>query len=421
MTILCLSDSTENMEPLTKGYSRIFFQIQTQHPFDHSLEHAQRIFETLTHRCNLDEIKLIIAEYVDSLLIIFCMRRAGYSIPTIFIPHSNPYPLENFYYFSLLAILRNPHDVVLCGTRRTAAQYRKMLNVRALPICTYGIDDTFQPIDKHTARRELGLQSKQKIILYTGRFAKDKNLSMLLDVYHRQKKRIPNLQLVISSHYIDPYSYNSLANKLLDVICFYKLTQKQLIQVYSAADLYTTPATSIFETWGRSPIEALRCHTPLLLPQWSGFEEYTLPHHGKIARVKHFESPQIHPFHYAQTDQEHYEELMFEMLTHPFSLNLQLSEWSTKTYSMAKIRKLIQELYQPDYSFFQPYPENQQIRVDYLSEPVAVFLDYLQVDTLSTLLKKAASLGIISRRFLGGNEFLNYLHHVFFRDLQPLT
>ena len=240
------------MGDLTKGYRRAFFPVRLRHPYDHSLEYAQQEFVSLAQQFDLHTVKLVIAEYVDSLLIIFCMRRAGYSIPTIFIPHSNPYPLENFFYFTLLAILRNPRDIVLCGTRRTAAQYKKVLNVRALPIATFGIDEHFQPIAKRDARLALNLDPDQKIILYTGRFAKDKNLAMLIDVYHQQKKRVSNLQLVLSSNYIDAISYNHLATRLRDVICFYKLSKEQLIHLYSAADLYTTPATSIFETWGRS-------------------------------------------------------------------------------------------------------------------------------------------------------------------------
>ena len=144
--ILCLSDSKTVMEPLTRGWRRAFFPIQQRHPFNHSLKQAERDFEELSHRFELGDVRLIVAEYIDSLLLVFCIRRAGYSIPTIFIPHSNPYPLDNFFYFVLLAILRNPRDTVLCGTRRTAAQYRKLLNIRALPISTFGIDDDFQAL-----------------------------------------------------------------------------------------------------------------------------------------------------------------------------------------------------------------------------------------------------------------------------------
>ena len=204
------------------------------------------------------------------------------------------------------------------------------------------------------------------------------------------------------------------------MICFYKLSKNQLIQLYSAADLYTTPATSIFETCGRSPIEALRGNTPIFLPEWSGFEEYTLPHHGRIAPVNHYEKPILYPFHFAQTDKEQYSALMYEMLTEPFSLEVKLPEWADQTHSFTAIRSLIETMMRPRMSFFQPYPEAANIAIELLSETVAVFLDYLQVKTLAQLLEREKELGIISRKFIGDMEFLRFLHQQFFRDLAPL-
>jgi len=117
---------------------------------------------------------------------------------------------------------------------------------------------------------------KPPFLLYTGVWRSHKNLPRLIETFFilLNHKKLP-LQLVITGkpnpHY--PEVKQLVKNlKLSKHIHFPGLvTEKQLIQLYNAAQFYVFP--SLYEGFGLPPLEAMRCGTPVLASETSSIPE----------------------------------------------------------------------------------------------------------------------------------------------------
>ena len=128
--------------------------------------------------------------------------------------------------------------------------------------------ELFRPEDKARARRHLGLDEKEKVILYVGRFAALKGIDRLLKAI-THLRHLQNLKLVIiggdgqtSPEFME---FQRLSSKLdiHDRIVFAgRLEQDALPRYYSAADLLAVP--SYHESFGLVALEALACGTPVV-------------------------------------------------------------------------------------------------------------------------------------------------------------
>jgi len=127
---------------------------------------------------------------------------------------------------------------------------------------------TFQPIERAAARKKLGLQDDEKIILFVGRFTASKGIERLLDAMTYLKHH-PKLKLVIiggDGHDApDSVKLKKLSLKL-GVSNMTKLVgrvdQDNLPPYYCAADLLAV--SSYHESFGLVALESLACGTPVV-------------------------------------------------------------------------------------------------------------------------------------------------------------
>lgn len=128
--------------------------------------------------------------------------------------------------------------------------------------------DIFRPVEKAQARRQLGFDVEEKILLYVGRFAALKGIDRLLKAMtHLRDLKALKLVIIGGDGDTSPEfrEFQRLSSKLGidDRIAFAgRLEQTALPQYYSAADLLAVP--SYHESFGLVALEALACGTPVV-------------------------------------------------------------------------------------------------------------------------------------------------------------
>jgi D-inositol-3-phosphate glycosyltransferase len=126
----------------------------------------------------------------------------------------------------------------------------------------------FQPVNKPAARKKLGFDNDEKILLYVGRFSALKGIDRLLHAM-RHLRRHTSLRLVIiggdgrtapdSIEFQRLSSESGMENRILFTG---RIEQDDLPPYYSAADLLVVP--SYHESFGLVALEALACGTPVI-------------------------------------------------------------------------------------------------------------------------------------------------------------
>ncbi len=160
---------------------------------------------------------------------------------------------------------------IIAATAREKAELTRFYNAepQKMSVVPCGVNmDLFRPVDKADARKRLGFNAKEKIILYVGRFAALKGIDRLLKAMTHLND-LQDLKLVIiggdgagAPEYIE---FQKLSSELdiNDKIFFAgRLDQEELPQYYSAADLLALP--SYHESFGLVALEALACGTPVV-------------------------------------------------------------------------------------------------------------------------------------------------------------
>ena len=160
---------------------------------------------------------------------------------------------------------------IIAATAREKTELTRFYNAepQKMSVVPCGVNmDLFRPVDKADARKRLGFNAKEKIILYVGRFAALKGIDRLLKAMTHLND-LQDLKLVIiggdgagAPEYIE---FQKLSSELdiNDKIFFAgRLDQEELPQYYSAADLLALP--SYHESFGLVALEALACGTPVV-------------------------------------------------------------------------------------------------------------------------------------------------------------
>jgi glycosyltransferase involved in cell wall biosynthesis len=369
--VLCLSDSLDDISNFVKGCNLSFFQIEQLDPEQRKWEFFDWIYQELKGSLDLSRVDLIIAEYVEAIPLVYFMRKEGYFCPTIFIPHMNPYPLNILFYFLLVSQYSHPQDVVLCGSQQAVNGYNQFVNIHALPICTFGIKNQYRKGDKNQARKELALPLKGKILLYTGRFMNDKALLPLFEAYEEMKKRMKNLSLVLSVNHIDCDYFNSLAPRMRDVILFYRLAHEKMNLLYQSSDLFVSAATSVFETYGKSPLEAISSGIPAVVPKWDGFHYFITPNNGALANIFYCDLVEDSPFSFAQVDIKDFVDKCCSWLTkNESAVDASLPPWAYYHHTMDVLTEMVQTQLTKSGKFYKQISNEKEI--DFSSYPAII-------------------------------------------------
>ncbi|UCH50902.1 MAG: glycosyltransferase [Chloroflexota bacterium] len=127
--------------------------------------------------------------------------------------------------------------------------------------------DLFKPVDKETARKELGLDH-QKVILFVGRIDPLKGLEHLLGAMSYIEGEKPPLLMVVggdehSQEQVQMLQQMAKDLRIKDQVSFVgSVAQDRLPLFYSAADVCAIP--SYYESFGMVALESLACGTPIV-------------------------------------------------------------------------------------------------------------------------------------------------------------
>lgn len=227
-----------------------------------------------------NQFDLIIGECTGGFVWNFLFRYLGDNTPFAIIPHYNQIQIEHLFLLLLSSQMASTNNLVFSGSISAARPYQ-FFNFPTSPIFPFGInvDRYNKKLNKTDLRIKLGLGVYDNILLYTGRVDQDKNIIELLLAFHKLKKDTPaKLIICFNAHSNQNYLEDCLilARAIGDVYFFDNPHPDILIEFYNAADLFVTTAISMFETFGRSPLEALACGIPVVAPKYNGFRE-TVP------------------------------------------------------------------------------------------------------------------------------------------------
>lgn len=162
--------------------------------------------------------------------------------------------------------LYNQHAATLVASERIACVLRDW-GVRNVRVLSLGVNtDIFRPdqSDRESKRRSLKIAPNQKLLLYVGRLAKEKNTRTLFRAFEILQKRRPGeFQLVVIGDGADRTGMRKLQKRCLYVSWIkYSAEPRELARFYRAADLFVHPGVQ--ETFGLVALECQACGTPVV-------------------------------------------------------------------------------------------------------------------------------------------------------------
>jgi alpha-1,6-mannosyltransferase len=120
------------------------------------------------------------------------------------------------------------------------------------------------PDDGDTTRESLGVNRNQKLLLYVGRLAKEKNTEMLFRSFDLLHRRRPNdFHLLVIGDGLQRHQLRELQRRTGNVSWVQYCTDSvDLARYYRAADLFVHPGVQ--ETFGLVALESQACGTPVV-------------------------------------------------------------------------------------------------------------------------------------------------------------
>ena len=167
---------------------------------------------------------------------------------------------------------------VIALTETEAEQYKSMgVSPDKIEIVPNGIDlAEFENLpERGEFRREYGLGSDQRIILYLGRIHKIKGLDLLVKAFADLSKPLNDIKLVIvgpDDGYLPSLKKLTADLEISDKVLFTgPLYGQEKLKAYVDADVYVLP--SVYETFPVAVLEACACGTPIILTDRCGIAD----------------------------------------------------------------------------------------------------------------------------------------------------
>lgn len=201
-------------------------------------------------------------------------------------------------FLSLLLAPTYPFDVVVCTSRAAKEAIEKTLghvsesiarshgtelryNGR-LPVIPLGVDtDVFSPADKARARSYFALPRDKCVVLYFGRLSPTDKGDLLpwLAALRRLPVDVRNRLVVLVAGGERPgmakplrdYAHGIRGDLHIKVISPFPESVKSIL--YSAADIFISPADCVMETFGLTLLEAMSCGLPQVVSDWDGYRD----------------------------------------------------------------------------------------------------------------------------------------------------
>jgi len=219
--------------------------------------------------------------------------------PVSTIIHSAHWP-QMLLGFANLLLLHEPFDsvIVTSSAGKRAVETAWSCAARFLeerlgipgPCCTplradlipLGVDENaIRALDRGACRSRFGLPQDGFVVLYLGRVAEGHkaDLEPLVTAFERFAQDVHGAHLVIAgqsraSSYIDGLKARIAGLRLDSQVTFitdFPYCDKSAI--YSAADIFVSPADNIQETFGIAIVEAMAAGLPVVASDWSGYRD----------------------------------------------------------------------------------------------------------------------------------------------------
>jgi alpha-1,6-mannosyltransferase len=171
--------------------------------------------------------------------------------------------------------LYNRMDVTVAATSKVCANLGAMGIQRVVRIPLGTDTAVFGPRDsRERVRAELGLLPEERLLLFVGRLAREKNIRELIGALDRIPAGLPPRRLLLVGDGELRAFVEAEARRRDDLIVLpYCDSADRLAELYSAADLFVHAGT--WETFGLAAVEAQACGTPVMLVRGGGLEDAT--------------------------------------------------------------------------------------------------------------------------------------------------
>ena len=129
-----------------------------------------------------------------------------------------------------------------------------------------GIDfSLYKPGNKTNAKKDLGISSEKKMILYVGRFNSTKNVNILIDAFEKINLQYKDVVLYLIGGYKEDEYYDKAVRSGATII---ERTDQSINKYFAASDVYVMPINDFgvreFGGIGIAPLEALAMNTPVI-------------------------------------------------------------------------------------------------------------------------------------------------------------
>ncbi len=187
------------------------------------------------------------------------------------------------------AILEQAHSVVATSPQEMDDLRALVSQLGKIDIIPCGTDvDTFHPISKADARHQLGIEPKEKVVLYVGRFDKRKGIETLVRATGELRSKLEQTEEIDPQHLkllvvggSDPQAADGVERRRIEkIVAELNLTNNtefvgmvghdRLALYYTAADVCVIP--SHYEPFGLVAIEAMGCGTPVVASAVGGLK-----------------------------------------------------------------------------------------------------------------------------------------------------
>ena len=176
-------------------------------------------------------------------------------------------PIYLIEYFKEIYCFRKYIDIFQC-TIRSIREYIQNNNICRTVNLFDGIDYSYyQPAkDIEVLKRELGIDPDKKILLYVGRFYRDKDVDFLIRTYLNIKKKRNDIILLMVGGYKSDEFYQMGVDA--GAIMVERIPQEILIKYHQIADIFISPVRNYivknFGGIGSAPIQSFACGVPFI-------------------------------------------------------------------------------------------------------------------------------------------------------------
>ncbi len=142
-------------------------------------------------------------------------------------------------------------------------------------IIPVGVDtDKFKPLEIKKLRKKYGFPQNDKIVMYAGRFSRDKNIELLLNAYKIIEENVENVRLVLLGSGKEENNLRNLSKelKLKNVLFMGDIPHEQLPEILNCADVFAL--CSLYESGPLVVLEALACGVPAVSTKVGRISEF---------------------------------------------------------------------------------------------------------------------------------------------------